>query len=110
MGLVATRLWKAEREAESKGAGGKGKGKHWRRGIAGEKSFAWGFDLAKSEGRGKGMVMNSPKEMLTGVLAEAKEVAVVLRFIKGGTAFGMIAGEGEKPEEGGLLPEVGATH
>ena len=65
--------------------------------------------MARSEGRGKGMVMNSPKEMLAGVLAEAKEVAVVLRF-KGGTAFGMIAGEGEKPEEGGLLPEVGATH
>ena len=36
MGLVATRLWKAEREAESKGAGGKGKGKHWRRGSTGE--------------------------------------------------------------------------
>ena len=43
------------------------------------------------------------------MVAEAKEVTVGLRF-KGETAFGMIAGEGEKPEESGLLPEVGATH
>ena len=106
MGLVATRLWKAEREAESKGAGGKGKGKHWRRGIAGEKSFAWGFDLAKSEGRGKGMVMNSPKEMLAGAgEGEKPEEGGLLPEV--GLAG---AGEGEKPEEGGLLPEVGATH
>ena len=51
-------------------------------------------------------MMNSPKEMLAGAgEGEKPEEGGLLPEV--GLAG---AGEGEKPEEGGLLPEVGATY